>query len=126
MSEENKYGEMWRQMLQEGVSPKPKTLITFLSFLPGGARCKMCKAPFQSIGGVLMRMLGTRPSNYNPRLCDECENFIKKHIGGAEIRMSFLFADIRGSTSLAEQMKPTQFRAMISRFYATATDVLIK
>jgi adenylate cyclase len=86
----------------------------------------MCKVPFQSIGGALMRLLGTKPSNINPRLCDECEDFIKAHIGGAEIRMSFLFADIRGSTSLAEQMNPTQFRALIDRFYATATDVLIR
>ena len=126
MSEDNKYGEMWRLMLQDGVSPKPKPLVTFFNFLPGGARCMLCNVPFQSIGGTLMRLLGTKPSNFNPRMCGECESFIKSHIGGAEIRMSFLFADIRGSTSLAEGMKPTQFRAMIDRFYGAATDVLIK
>jgi len=126
MTEDNKYTEMWRLLLQEGVSPKPKPLVTIFNFLPGGARCKMCNVPFQSIGGTLMRMLGTKPSNYNPRMCDECENFIKKHIGGAEVRLSMLFADIRGSTGLAETMKPTQFRALIDRFYGAATDVLIK
>jgi adenylate cyclase len=126
MSEESKNAEMWRQLLEDGVSPKPKSLVTLLNFLPGGARCKMCNVPFEQIGGTVMRMLGTRPSNYNPRMCDECETFIKSHLGGAEIRMSFLFADIRGSTSLAEQMNPTQFRAVIDRFYGTATDVLIK
>ena len=73
-----------------------------------------------------MRLLGTRPSNINPRMCGECEVFIKSHPGGAEIRMSMLFADIRGSTSLAETMKPVQFRALIDRFYGAATDVLIK
>jgi adenylate cyclase len=126
MSENKKYDEMWRLMLQEGVSPKPKPLVTIFNFLPGGARCMLCNVPFQSIGGSLMRFLGTKPSNYNPRMCDECETFIKTHIGGAEIRMSFLFADIRGSTSLAENMSPTQFRALINRFYGAATDVLIR
>jgi len=126
MSESNKNAEMWRLMLQEGVSPKSKKLITFFNFLPGGARCKMCGVPFQSIGGAFMRLLGTKPSNINPRMCDECEIFVKKHIGGAEIRMSFLFADIRGSTSLAEQMSPTRFHALIDRFYAAATNVLIE
>jgi adenylate cyclase len=126
MSEDNKYGEMWRLMLQEGVSPKPKELKDFFSFLPGGERCKLCKVPFQQIGGAVMRLLGTKPSNINPRMCDECEDFIKTHPGGAEIRMSMLFADIRGSTSLAEQMNPTRFRALIDRFYSAATDVLVK
>lgn len=86
----------------------------------------MCKVPFESVGGALMRLLGTKPSNYNPRMCDECEDFIKTHIGGAEIRLSMLFADIRGSTSLAENMNPTQFRGLIDRFFGAATDVLIK
>lgn len=126
MVENNKNAEMWRLMLQEGISPKPKPLVALFNFLPGGARCKMCNVPFQSIGGVLMRALGTKPSNYNPRMCAECETFVKNHIGGAEVRLSMLFADIRGSTSLAEQMKPTQFRALIDRFYGAATNVLIK
>ncbi len=113
-------------MLQEGKSPKPKPLVTIFNFLPGGARCKLCNVPFEQIGGAFMRVLGVKPSNYNPRMCDECEDFIKKHVGGAEIRLSMLFADIRGSTSLAENMKPAEFRALIDRFYGAATDVLIK
>jgi adenylate cyclase len=125
MVEDNKYEEMWRQLLQEGGSPKSKALKTFYNFLPGGARCSMCNVPFQQIGGAVMRLLGTKPSNYNPRLCGECESFFKSHIGGAEIRLSMLFADIRGSTSLAETMKPAQFRALIDRFYGAATAVLI-
>ncbi len=125
MIKENKSNEMWRLMLQEGVTPKQKTLVALFTFLPGGARCKLCKVPFKGVGGQVMRLLGTRPSNLNPRVCGVCETFIKEHIGGVEIRLSMLFADIRGSTSLAEQMKPSKFRAMIERFYATATEVLI-
>jgi adenylate cyclase len=36
-----------------------------------------------------------------------------------------LFADVRGSTSLAEGMTPTAFGQLISRFYSVATTVLI-
>lgn len=35
-----------------------------------------------------------------------------------------LFADIRGSTSLAESMSATEFRTLLDRFYATATSVV--
>jgi adenylate cyclase len=39
--------------------------------------------------------------------------------------MSMLFADIRGSTSLAESMGPVEFSRMIDRFYTETTHVLI-
>jgi hypothetical protein len=37
-----------------------------------------------------------------------------------------LFADVRGSTALAEQLGPVAFAALLNRFYRTATDVLIR
>ena len=37
-----------------------------------------------------------------------------------------LFADIRGSTTLAETMRAADFRSLLDRFYATASDVLIE
>jgi adenylate cyclase len=37
-----------------------------------------------------------------------------------------LFADIRGSTSLVEQMSASEFSWLMDRFYKAATDVLIK
>jgi adenylate cyclase len=36
-----------------------------------------------------------------------------------------LFADIRGSTTLAERMSPAEFGKLISRFFAVASDVII-
>jgi adenylate cyclase len=39
--------------------------------------------------------------------------------------MSIVFADIRGSTPLAERMNPAEYSTLIDRFYTTATDVLI-
>ena len=46
--------------------------------------------------------------------------------GGSEVELSLLFVDVRGSTSLAEQMSAVDFSRLMNRFYKTATDVLIK
>jgi adenylate cyclase len=37
-----------------------------------------------------------------------------------------LFADVRGSTTMAERMSGEEFSRIMNRFYATATDVLIR
>lgn len=46
--------------------------------------------------------------------------------GGAEIELSLLFADVRGSTHLAEGMSAAEFSLLLNRFYNAATDVLIR
>ncbi len=37
-----------------------------------------------------------------------------------------LFVDVRGSSGLAERMSATEFSRLMNRFYAAATDVLVK
>lgn len=37
--------------------------------LPGHARCKNCEAPFDSLGGVIMRLVGRGQYARNPRFC---------------------------------------------------------
>ena len=44
--------------------------------------------------------------------------------GGCEREVSILFADVRGSTALGEQLTPTAFSEVMRRFYRTATEVL--
>jgi adenylate cyclase len=44
--------------------------------------------------------------------------------GGAEVDASLVFADIRGSTALAESMSPGAFHDLLDRFYTTATEVV--
>jgi adenylate cyclase len=61
----------------------------------------------------------------NPRFCGFCEKWARTHPGGAELQMALLFADIRGSTPLAETLGAAAFSRLIDRFYKTATDVLI-
>jgi adenylate cyclase len=84
----------------------------------------MCNVPFEGLTGQIMHLLGKNPSNFNPHLCSACDAFARANPGGVEIRLSMLFADIRGSTSLAERMNPAEFVKLIDRFYATATDIL--
>ena len=76
--------------------------------LPSPPRCKLCLAPFGGLGGAYMRLRGKRPSNRNPRFCSACDHFIRAHPGGAEVMLSMVFADVRGSTALAEQVSPTE------------------
>lgn len=93
--------------------------------LPRDPRCKLCSAPFKGAGGVVMRQVGYGPSRKNPRFCNMCENYIRRHRGGAEVPMSFLFADIRGSTTIAERISSVEFTALMNRFYAVANRVII-
>jgi adenylate cyclase len=44
----------------------------------------------------------------------------EKHPGGAEIEVSVLFADVRGSTGLAEATSPAKFRKQLQAFYDVA------
>jgi adenylate cyclase len=69
-----------------------------------------------------MRRLGFGPSRKNPTLCNTC--FEKAPMGGVEMEVGVLFADVRGFTSLAEDMAPEGVAGLLNRFYAAATQVL--
>jgi adenylate cyclase len=46
--------------------------------------------------------------------------------GGAEVDIAVLFADVRGSTALAQHLTPSAYAALLNRFYHAATEALIK
>src|SRR5688572_25321086 len=48
-----------------------------------------------------------------------------EHPGGAIIDLSYLFVDVRGSTTLAEGSDPGEFARLMNRFYETATRTLV-
>ena len=64
-------------------------------------------------------------SALNPRYCNLCEIASREFPGGAEVPMSMLFIDVRGSTALSEKMSPTEFSQLINRFYKEATKIII-
>jgi len=114
--------EEWYKMLTEGEA-KVRRLKHVMRLLPSNPRCKMCNSPFKGWGGLLMHLLGRDQSRYNPRYCQPCERF--EHPGGAVVELTMLFADVRGSTTLAEQMSALEFGQLMNRFYSLATDVLV-
>jgi adenylate cyclase len=115
--------EQWYKMLTEG-EPINRHVYHLYGLLPSDPRCKMCAAPFRGWGGFIMHLLGRDQSKYNPRFCQPCERF--DHPGGAEVPLTMLFADVRGSTKLAEEMSALEFSKLINRFYTVATHVLIQ
>ena len=69
--------------------------------------------------------MGRRPWAKNPRYREMCfKPRSSSGHGGAEVDCSLLFADVRGSTALAETMSPTAFRRLLDRFYDAAAAVL--
>lgn len=60
----------------------------------------------------------------NPKYCVGCFRMLRRHHGGAEVECSLLFADVRGSTPLAEQMRPKEFNKLMGRFFDVASRVL--
>lgn len=92
--------------------------------VPAPPRCKLCHAPFRGIGGFALRpWFG--PWERNAQLCKSCMRSLTKNgVGGAEVELSLLFADIRGSTGLGERLRPADFSALLSAFYRLAADAV--
>ena len=94
--------------------------------IPGAPRCKTCLVPLGGLAAPMVRLvLKRRPSAKNPNYCDVCETFVRTHPGGAEVEISMLFADVRGSTTLVEQMRPMEFSRLMNRFFDCANRVVI-
>jgi adenylate cyclase len=108
--------ELWRSVLTVGHRSR-------YSFLPSPPRCVTCMEPLAGIGGHLLRIIGHRPSRKNPNLCNLCDDVLPS--GGAEVDVGVLFADVRDSTALAEQLGPKAFAATMNRFYHLATNILL-
>jgi adenylate cyclase len=113
----------WYDFLTHGDS-RERRLRKFLARIPAGPRCRLCAAPFGGPGAVLVRPFGKGPAQQNPTVCRSCFSFVMSHHGGAEVECTMLFADIRGSTSLAEGMSPAEFHRLLDRFYTVASEVV--
>jgi adenylate cyclase len=117
--------EFWRDFLTRG-SPRERASRRMYMRLPHGPRCRICAAPFAGAGAPIMRLIGKRQAENNPNLCSSCFTFMSEHHGGAEIELSLLFADIRGSTGLAEGMSSSAYQALLGRFYDVAADTVFQ
>lgn len=118
--------DLWEAWLLRGRPPLQSLHVAMrgvFGHLPGFPRCKLCNRPFAGPFGKPLAAIGFGPSRKNPSLCDWC--FERLPLGGAQIDVAVLFADLRGSTGMGERLSPTTFAAMMNRFYALATEVLL-
>ena len=115
--------EAWRDLLT-GQVPGLNRLRRIFKRLPSEPRCKLCYAPFGKPGSALIRVFGGKRALFNRRLCSLCVKAAHKHPGGAEVEISALFADVRGSTALAERSQPGEFGQLLARFYGQAARVV--
>ena len=118
--------EMWKKNLTEG-NLRMRHYRHFYGMLPSNPRCVNCHRPFAGAGGFLLRWLqGVRKSPKNPRYCVGCHNFTSRFPGGAEIELTMLFVDVRGSTAIAEKMDSHRFSILMNRFYEAAIRTLVE
>src|SRR4051812_3579822 len=89
----------------------PRMFIGVMRHLPSEPRCRLCRAPYGGVGGRVMRRLGYGPSRKNPTLCATC--FEKAPMGGVEMEIGVLFADVRGFTSMSEDMAPASIAELL-------------
>jgi adenylate cyclase len=105
----------WRDTLL-GTSRELHRYRSIFRHIPSEPRCKMCLSPQGGIGGPVMSALGYGRYPANPQLCNSCFRTAKKHPGGAEVQITALFADIRGSTGLAETLAPAEYSAAVDEY----------
>ncbi|MFN2525169.1 MAG: adenylate/guanylate cyclase domain-containing protein [Actinomycetota bacterium] len=117
--------DWWRKVLA-GTHSRLRWGRRVFVRLPTYPRCKLCSAPFEGAGALLMQLVGRRLWRRNPKYCGACFKIMERRRGGVEIECTLLFADVRGSVELAEGRHPTEFRALIDRFYNSAVRVLVE
>ena len=118
--------EEWEQFLA-GTLPMLRAGRNFLRLIPSAPRCKLCSAPFAGAGGRILRLIGKTPWERNPRYCKPCGNWLtNRGPGGAELELTLLFADVRGSTTIAASMTPSEYAEVINRFFRVGTAVFAR
>jgi adenylate cyclase len=117
--------EFWRSWFTDGPPPSKTRRRHFFQLLPSESRCNFCMAPFEGSSGFLVRSIfNVYRSRFNPHYCNTCDDFANKYQGGAEVPVTMLFADIRGSTTLAESIRPIELSTLINRFYVESVHIL--
>jgi adenylate cyclase len=118
--------ERWRGILMADPTHAPGLirLRRIFRHLPSDPRCKLCYAPYAAPFGPIVGALGFGRWHKNPSLCGSCLRIMERAQGGAEVDLSMLFADLRGSTELAARMTASAYGKLLNRFYGTAASVI--
>jgi adenylate cyclase len=127
LADERNPNVFWQQMLS-GEHPSLRRGRKMMRLLSptAGDRCRLCCVGFDGFTAPALRLVGFRPWRRNPHFCEQCEAVLAKERGGAEIEIAMLYADVRGSTQLASRVGPTEFAALMQRFFQAAMKVFTK
>jgi len=121
MTENRKDDARWKATFSDpGAAPQ----APLFRHLPSDPRCSLCSAPFRAPFGPVLGALGFGQMKRYPQLCNMCFNLMSRKRGGAEVEITVLFADVRGSTGIAEQQSAAEFSQLLSGFYALATEAV--
>jgi adenylate cyclase len=123
MADDEETTARWRALLT-GEDPSLLRVRRFWGRIPASPRCKVCASPFHGIGGAVANIFWHGPMRDNPLLCKACVGQLAKFPGGADIEISVLFADVRGSTGLAERITSGRYRALLQDYYHLAGDAI--
>jgi adenylate cyclase len=116
--------EEWRAYL-DGTHPLLLRGQWMFRHIPSNPRCQMCAVPFAGPGRLLFRRFGFGPWEKHPGICMRCITLLEdQDVSGAEVEISFLFADVRRSSDLARRIGNMEFTRLMQRFYSTANGVL--
>ncbi len=119
--------DWWHSMLSGHAPAVPVGKMRKLfKHLPAEKHCKFCNAPFDGPFARFFKLTHQSPSRLSPTLCQLCEDMSKIVVGGAEVELTLVFADVRGSTALAETMSPTEYANLISKFFVASSNVMFK
>jgi len=120
--------EDWRAFL-EGTHPTVRVwrrIRQLSARIPRSPRCKTCQTPFEGPFKTIFGLLGKERFAKNPNYCRACYRWLTEKKGGAEVQLSMLFADVRGSTPLSQQLGAANFAKVMDRFYSTGVEILIR
>jgi len=112
--------EYWSDLLGGTDANLPVIQRAFRK-LPSPPRCKLCAAPFSGPFAPVLRVLGFRRWALNQQICRFCVRDLEKHSGGAEVSVSLLYVDVRGSTAMAEKMNPREFSQGLNRYLSVVS-----
>jgi adenylate cyclase len=115
--------EQWRSILT-GEDDSLRKIRRWWRLVPSSPRCKVCAAPFHGPGKLATSIIMHGQSRVSPLLCNLCFRSLAKMPGGAEVEISVLFADVRGSTGIAENTTSAEFRRLLQRFYSVAAGAI--
>ena len=121
MTEDEETREVWRSVLTDpGFAPQSR----LFRWLPSNPRCPLCRAPYGLPFGPIMHLFGFGRSARYPQLCNPCFRQMAQHHGGAEVQVTVLFADVRGSTGIAERSSAADFNTLLHGFYSHVTEAV--